>query len=340
MAVLKPIPLHKGTIKDIIPAWLDSLLLWLGYFNSALNPIIYARFNREFRRPFIEILCFRCFGINEKLRDEERKKMYTDVNSHNSNNSHNYKESPNYISTSALNSHFINNKNPKKLNYNNSNECLAKFDIKNEKNENFLIKSEELESNYINSDMLNKDIKNEDLELNSKIVNQDEISTQHNVNNSQKNLNQTNENNLTKKYKLNELISFRFYNLTIIDGIQPSFDKPVLSLRIKIPKNLSNKKDESKRKRKKEYITNLTEKKNIDLNSDLKNQLLLTNKSIKILKHQSLTLNDYNSYNNKKNINFKRMKQSASTDEFKSITKNKIRTKTLTATDISRNFLI
>ena len=67
-------------IGDYVPKWLDSLLLWLGYFNSALNPMIYARFNREFRRPFIEILCFRCRGINDKLRDEERRKMYNNNN--------------------------------------------------------------------------------------------------------------------------------------------------------------------------------------------------------------------------------------------------------------------
>ena len=79
LAVFKPIPLGNGFyVASYIPKWLDSLLLWLGYFNSALNPMIYARFNREFRRPFVEILCFRCKGINDKLRDEERKKMYAD----------------------------------------------------------------------------------------------------------------------------------------------------------------------------------------------------------------------------------------------------------------------
>jgi hypothetical protein len=80
LAIVKPIPLSNGkTIRDYIPSWLDSFLLWLGYCNSALNPIIYARFNREFRGPFIEILCFRCRGINEKLRNSDRKKMLKDV---------------------------------------------------------------------------------------------------------------------------------------------------------------------------------------------------------------------------------------------------------------------
>ena len=39
-----------------IPHWLNSFMLWLGYANSFLNPIIYARFNRDFRTPFKEIL--------------------------------------------------------------------------------------------------------------------------------------------------------------------------------------------------------------------------------------------------------------------------------------------
>jgi 5-hydroxytryptamine receptor 7 len=79
LALLKPIPLTSNhTIRDFVPQWLDSLLLWLGYSNSALNPIIYAQFNKEFRRPFIELLCFRCCTINQKLRDIDRKKMYAD----------------------------------------------------------------------------------------------------------------------------------------------------------------------------------------------------------------------------------------------------------------------
>ncbi len=78
LAVLKPIRVNANQkLSELVPKWLDSFLLWLGYFNSALNPMIYARFNREFRRPFIEILCFRCRNINEKLRDEERQKMYS-----------------------------------------------------------------------------------------------------------------------------------------------------------------------------------------------------------------------------------------------------------------------
>lgn len=52
------------------------MLMWLGYFNSFLNPVIYARFNREFRTPFKEILCFRCRGINHRLRSESYVEQY------------------------------------------------------------------------------------------------------------------------------------------------------------------------------------------------------------------------------------------------------------------------
>jgi hypothetical protein len=95
LAIVKPIKLSNGySVGDYIPKWLDSLLLWLGYFNSALNPMIYARFNREFRRPFVEILCFRCRGINDKLRDEERKKMYS--NNNNTSSKASYQNSSNF----------------------------------------------------------------------------------------------------------------------------------------------------------------------------------------------------------------------------------------------------
>ena len=61
---------------DHIPHWLNSLFLWLGYCNSFLNPIIYARFNRDFRTPFKEIICCRCHDINYRLRSESYMETY------------------------------------------------------------------------------------------------------------------------------------------------------------------------------------------------------------------------------------------------------------------------
>ncbi|XP_060528427.1 octopamine receptor beta-3R-like [Cylas formicarius] len=49
------------------PDWLIGMLFWVGYFNSALNPLIYAYFNRDFREAFKDTLlcalpcCFGCW---------------------------------------------------------------------------------------------------------------------------------------------------------------------------------------------------------------------------------------------------------------------------------------
>ncbi|CAF0829490.1 unnamed protein product [Brachionus calyciflorus] len=111
LALLKPISVGNGlSVGDYIPQWLDLFLLWLGYFNSALNPMIYARFNREFRSPFIEILCFRCCGINEKLRDKERRKMYEYVSQGHSSISHNHFAPNNLYSLPSTSVNHLNDK--------------------------------------------------------------------------------------------------------------------------------------------------------------------------------------------------------------------------------------
>ncbi|XP_049809381.1 probable G-protein coupled receptor No9 [Schistocerca nitens] len=46
---------------ECIPAPVFSVLFWLGYCNSAINPCIYALFSRDFRFAFTRILC-RCAG--------------------------------------------------------------------------------------------------------------------------------------------------------------------------------------------------------------------------------------------------------------------------------------
>ena len=49
-------------LMPIFPHWVFdetmlSVFLWLGYFNSTLNPIIYTIFSPEFRQAFKRLLC-------------------------------------------------------------------------------------------------------------------------------------------------------------------------------------------------------------------------------------------------------------------------------------------
>ncbi|XP_044727064.1 5-hydroxytryptamine receptor 1-like [Chrysoperla carnea] len=64
--------------ENAIPHTLSSLFLWLGYANSLLNPIIYATLNRDFRKPFQEILYFRCGSLNHMMREEFYHSQYGD----------------------------------------------------------------------------------------------------------------------------------------------------------------------------------------------------------------------------------------------------------------------
>ncbi|CAF3566335.1 unnamed protein product [Rotaria sordida] len=75
-AIIKP--LHEyitrltGSPRPLnAPQWIDPVLLWFGYSSSMLNPLIYSKFNREFRTPFREIIYCRCRGLNEKIRRQE-----------------------------------------------------------------------------------------------------------------------------------------------------------------------------------------------------------------------------------------------------------------------------
>ena len=55
---------------DGIPKWATALTLWLGYFNSTVNPILYSIFNKDFRRPFAELLRCRCCSLKRIIRAE------------------------------------------------------------------------------------------------------------------------------------------------------------------------------------------------------------------------------------------------------------------------------
>ncbi|XP_014605787.1 PREDICTED: 5-hydroxytryptamine receptor 1-like isoform X2 [Polistes canadensis] len=66
------------TDPQAVPTFLSSLFLWLGYCNSLLNPIIYVTLTRDFRKPFREILCFRCSSLNHMMREEFYQSQYGD----------------------------------------------------------------------------------------------------------------------------------------------------------------------------------------------------------------------------------------------------------------------
>lgn len=45
--------------REYMPPRFEAFIFWMGYCNSAINPIIYTIFNRDFRRAFRKII-FRC----------------------------------------------------------------------------------------------------------------------------------------------------------------------------------------------------------------------------------------------------------------------------------------
>uniref|UniRef100_A0A8C5RH65 5-hydroxytryptamine receptor 7 n=1 Tax=Laticauda laticaudata TaxID=8630 RepID=A0A8C5RH65_LATLA len=49
-------PFLCGSQCSCIPLWLERTLLWLGYTNSLINPLIYAFFNRDLRTTFWNLL--------------------------------------------------------------------------------------------------------------------------------------------------------------------------------------------------------------------------------------------------------------------------------------------
>ncbi|XP_053619418.1 5-hydroxytryptamine receptor 1-like [Plodia interpunctella] len=97
LALIRPF-VEEGAIPDAVSA----LFLWLGYINSLLNPIIYATLNRDFRKPFQEILFFRCSNLNHMMREEFYHTQYGDPDPHycvnHNTNVHNYDEGVEIVS--------------------------------------------------------------------------------------------------------------------------------------------------------------------------------------------------------------------------------------------------
>ncbi|VEL16045.1 unnamed protein product [Protopolystoma xenopodis] len=57
---------------------MNFIFFIIGYANSFLNPLIYAKFNREFRTPFVLILNCRCRDINHQVRCETYARQFGD----------------------------------------------------------------------------------------------------------------------------------------------------------------------------------------------------------------------------------------------------------------------
>lgn len=54
-----------------VPEKLFTVIFWLGYCNSLMNPIIYASSSREFKRAFLKVL--RCYWLLQRCKDRDDK---------------------------------------------------------------------------------------------------------------------------------------------------------------------------------------------------------------------------------------------------------------------------
>ncbi|XP_077352251.1 5-hydroxytryptamine receptor 7-like [Festucalex cinctus] len=67
LSTVRPFACGGAAACGCVPAWLERMLLWLGYANSLLNPFIYAFFNRDLRATYASLLRCRFRNIDRKL---------------------------------------------------------------------------------------------------------------------------------------------------------------------------------------------------------------------------------------------------------------------------------
>lgn len=59
-----------------IPSQVTSVLTWLGYLNSSVNPLVYARFNKDFRIPMKKIITCQWRQVVRSVRIDDYKSRY------------------------------------------------------------------------------------------------------------------------------------------------------------------------------------------------------------------------------------------------------------------------
>lgn len=59
--------------EDCINPYLFSVVFWIGYCNSAINPMIYALFSKDFRFAFKQIIC-KCFCSSQGFRQPSSRR--------------------------------------------------------------------------------------------------------------------------------------------------------------------------------------------------------------------------------------------------------------------------
>ncbi|XP_015783084.1 5-hydroxytryptamine receptor 2A-like isoform X2 [Tetranychus urticae] len=138
--------LIEAIFTDIqMPNSLPTIFLWLGYFSSTINPVIYTIFNRNFRRAFRRILLCQTIkyrlqrssqSFNPNQRFGGRRGIYRYSNQNSPNNNNNSKHNDNNRSNSLNNSN-NNVSNNSNRNVNSNNVLHNKLGSNNSENGRF-----------------------------------------------------------------------------------------------------------------------------------------------------------------------------------------------------------